>query len=68
MTENRFWKYGNLWRNGGDREHENTEFDLCGGNSTNKSSTMADAKKKKPPEDAPEIKMVKSIPGRLLSK
>ena len=29
---------------------------------------MAENKKKKPRKDAPEIKMVKSIPGRLLSK
>ena len=77
MTENGFWEYGNLWRNGGDRyfvryattepSPANTECDLCGDNSNNNSSTMADEKKKKPPEDAPEIKMVESNPGQLHS-
>ena len=74
MTENGFWDYGNLWRNGGDRDFvryattepspANTECDLCGDDSNNNSSVMADEKNKKPPEDAPEIKMVESNPGR----
>ena len=77
MTENGFWKYGNLWRNGGDRDFvryaatepspENKECDLCVDNSNNNSSKMADNNKKKPPEDAPEIKMVVSDPGQPLS-
>ena len=77
MTENGFWEYGNLWRNGRDRDFvryaatepspENKECDLCVDNSNNNSSKMADNNKKKPPEDAPEIKMVESISGRFLS-
>ena len=77
MTENGFWEYGNLWRNGRDRDFvryaatepspENKECDLCVDNSNNNSSKMADNNKKKPPEDAPEIKMVQSDPGQPLS-
>ena len=77
MTENGFWEYGNLWRNGGDRDFvryatteaspANTECDLCGDNSNNNSSKMAENNKKKPPEDAPEFKMVQSDPGQPLS-
>ena len=76
MTENGFWKYGNLWRNVGDREFaryattepspSSTECDICGDNSNNNSSKMAYKRKKKPPEDAPEIKMVQSDPGQPL--
>ena len=76
-TENGIWKYGDLWRNGGDRDFvryaatepspANKECDLCVEISNNNSSKMADNKKKTPRNDAPEIKMVKS-PGRLLSK
>ena len=56
MTENGFWEYGNLWRNGGDRDFvryaatepspANKECDLCGDNSNNNSSKMADNNKK----------------------
>ena len=77
MTENGFWEYSNLWRNGGDRDFvryaatepspENKECDLCVDNSNNNSSKMADNKKKNSRNDAPEIKMVKSL-GRVLSK
>ena len=76
MTENGFWEYGNLWRNGRDRDFvryaatepspENKECDLCVDNSNNNSSKMADNNKKKPPEDAPEIKMVVPNPGQSI--
>ena len=76
-TENGFWEYGNLWRNGRDRDFvryaatepspENKECDLCVDNSNNNSSKMADNNKKKPPEDAPEIKMVKPGLGQSIS-
>ena len=76
MTENGFWEYGNLWRNGGDRDFvryaatepspENKECDLCVDNSNNNSSKMADNNKKKPPEDAPEINMVLPNPGQSI--
>ena len=75
MTENGFWEYGNLWRNGGDRDFvryaatepspANKECDLCGDNSNNNSSKMADNKKKNPRNDAPEIFMDKSVVGFL---
>ena len=77
MTENGFWEYGNLWRNGGDRDFvryaatepspANKECDLCGEISNNNSSKMADNKEKPPRNDAPEINVVKSL-GRVLSK
>ena len=77
MTENGFWECGNLLRNGGGRDFvryattepspANTECDLCGDNSNNNSSTMADKKNKKPPEDAPEIKMVNPGLGHSIS-
>ena len=56
MTENGFWEYGNLWRNGGDRDFvryaatepspANKECDLCGEISNNNSSKTADNKEK----------------------
>ena len=77
MTENGFWKYGNLWRNGGDRDFvryaatepspANKECDLCGEISIKNSSKMADNKERNPRNDAPEINMVKSL-SRVLSK
>ena len=77
ITENGFWEYGNLWSNGGDRDFvryaatepspENKECDLCVDYSYNNSSKMTDNNKKKPPEDAPEIKMVEPDPGYSLS-
>ena len=56
IAENGFWKYGNLRRNGWDRDFvpyaatepspANKECDLCGDILNNNSSKMADNKKK----------------------
>ena len=77
MTENGFWKYGNLWRNGGDRDYiryaatepspANKECDLCGDISNNNSSKMVDDKKNPSRNVAPEVKMARSL-GRMPSK
>ena len=77
ITENGFWKYGNLWDKEEDRDFvryaatepspANKKCDLCEDISNNNSSKMADNKKKNPLNDAPEINMVKSF-GRVPSK
>ena len=65
MTENGFWEYGNLWRNGGDRDFvrypatepspANKECGLCGEISNNNSTKMADNKEKNRRNDESEI-------------
>ena len=71
ITENGFWKYGSLWRNGGDRDfvrYAATESspakkvcDLYGEISNNNSPKIANNKEKNLQNQKPEFYMDKSL-------